>query len=59
MAWVSVTAKELVHVEEGNLLPAANTRDNELSEKGKLKRTNQLIIGIDCDVVKVGRIVVH
>ena len=38
MTWVSVTAKESVHVEEGNLLPAANTRDNELSEKKKTKK---------------------
>ena len=34
---MSVTAKELVHVEEANLLPAANTRDDEVRKKKSQK----------------------
>ena len=35
---MSVTAKELVHVEEANLLPAANTRDNDEVRKKKSEK---------------------
>jgi hypothetical protein len=38
MAWVSVTAKESVHVEEANLLQAGNTRDGDELRKKKSKK---------------------